>query len=117
MKKEDRQQKIEHLIKKNKITNQEGLLQALEDAGIHATQATVSRDIREMKIIKQTKPDGSSYYVLLKQDYSDPKQRIKETISDIVTDVTNVQFVNIVKTTPRNANVLAALIEDRKSVV
>lgn len=112
MKKEDRQQKIEQLIKKNKITNQDGLLQALEDEGIHATQATVSRDIREMKIIKQTKPDGSSYYVLLKQDYSDPKQRIKETISDIVTDVTNVQFVNVVKTTPRNANVLAALIDD-----
>ena len=65
-----------------------------------------------MKIIKQTEPDGSSYYVLLKQDYSDPKQRIKETISDIVTDVTNVQFVNVVKTTPRNANVLAALIDD-----
>ena len=46
MKKEDRQQKIEQLIKKNKIANQEGLLQALEDEGIHATQATVSRDIR-----------------------------------------------------------------------
>lgn len=114
MKKEDRQRKIEQLIKQQKISNQDNLIQALEDEGIHSTQATVSRDIREMKIIKQADTDGNTYYTLLKKDHSDPKQRIKETISDIVTNVTNVQFVNIVQTTPRNANVLAALIDDNE---
>lgn len=112
MKKELRQKKIAALIKKKRLFNQEGLIQALEEEGIQATQATVSRDIREMRIVKETDANGKSYYTLLRKETVDPKARIIETISEIVLDVTNVHFINIIKTTPRSANVLAALLDD-----
>ena len=58
MKKELRQAKIEQLITKQIISNQDDLLKALKKAGISATQATISRDIREMQIVKQQDGDG-----------------------------------------------------------
>ncbi len=112
MKKEVRQKKIAQLIKKHKVSNQESLLEALKDEGIQATQATVSRDIREMQIIKDTDAAGETYYTIFQNEKGDAKQKIAERINELVTEVTNVHFINVVKTTPRNANVLAALIDD-----
>ena len=97
MKKELRQAKIEQLITKQIISNQDDLLKALKKAGISATQATISRDIREMQIVKQQ--DGDGHY---------------KAIYDFVIEITQVEFVNVVKTMPRNANVLAAIIDDLK---
>lgn len=107
-----RQQKIIELIKQQRIPNQEVMIQLLAQEGIKATQATVSRDIRQIRAIKEMNPDGTQYYVLLHEDSVDPQFKITETIGDIVLEVTNVHFINIVKTTARDANVLAALIDE-----
>ena len=53
MKKVERQRKIEQLIKQNVIATQDELMRQLEANGIKATQATISRDIRELQIIKE----------------------------------------------------------------
>ena len=55
--KTQRQKKIIELIENNDIETQEELAQALQDAGYNVTQATVSRDIRELKLTK-TSTDG-----------------------------------------------------------
>lgn len=58
MKKVDRQTRIEQIINQQVITTQEELLATLRDDGIDATQATISRDIREMQIVKARDVNG-----------------------------------------------------------
>ena len=61
--KAERQAKILDLIVKKEIGTQEELTMELERAGFVATQATVSRDIREMKLTKVAMSDGKLRYV------------------------------------------------------
>ena len=112
MKKEIRQAKIEQLITQNVIATQEALLQALKESGIKATQATISRDIREMKIVKEQDGNGNIRYAIFKANSQTKEERLFLTINEIVTNITNVEFMNVVKTSARNANVLAAIIDD-----
>ena len=64
--KKDRHTIIEELIENNDVSTQEDLLRMLNAAGVNVTQATVSRDIKQMRIIKQAAPDGSYKYCLPK---------------------------------------------------
>ena len=66
-----RQAAILELIEKQSIETQGQLIEALRSAGIVSTQATVSRDIKELHIIKELAPDGSyRYAVLHKKEYA-----------------------------------------------
>ena len=59
---------ILELIEKEYISTQEDLLQKLREHGFDVTQATVSRDIRQMKLTKQVTPDGRQKYVYTTAD-------------------------------------------------
>ena len=56
--KKNRHDKIIELINNYEVETQEQLASLLKDAGYDVTQATVSRDIRQMKLTKQVTPDG-----------------------------------------------------------
>lgn len=112
MKKEMRQGKIEQLVNQQVISNQEELMQALQAIGISATQATISRDIREMQIVKQQDGNGNLRYVIFKANNQSEQDKLYKAISDAVTAITTVEFMNVIHTTPRNANVLAAILDD-----
>ncbi|KRL03176.1 arginine repressor [Liquorilactobacillus capillatus] len=114
MKKEQRQAKIEQLITQNEIATQDELMQALASMGIRATQATISRDIREMRIIKEQDTNGRVHYVVFKGDHQSEEEKLFENIHEMVTDITQVEFINIIHTLPRNANVLTAIIDNLK---
>ena len=60
--KSDRQQKITELITNNSISTQTELTNKLIEAGFDATQATISRDLQEMRVIKTMLPDGTYKY-------------------------------------------------------
>lgn len=62
-----RHSKIIDLINQYDIETQEELAPKLQEAGFAVTQATVSRDIRELKLMKIAKPDGGSKYTVLEQ--------------------------------------------------
>ena len=55
---------IAQIIEKNSVGTQEDLLALLLAAGVNVTQATVSRDIKEMRIVKHPGPDGEYKYCL-----------------------------------------------------
>ena len=57
-----RQSKILELITKYHVETQEELAELLEQAGYHVTQATISRDIRELKLTKVVSEDGKQKY-------------------------------------------------------
>lgn len=58
-----RQNKILEIIRTNEVETQDQLLQLLRDAGYSVTQATVSRDIRELQLIKGQTRDGKHRYI------------------------------------------------------
>ena len=62
-----RHSKIIDLINQYDIETQEELAAKLQEAGFAVTQATVSRDIRELKLMKIAKPDGGSRYTVMGQ--------------------------------------------------
>ena len=62
-----RHEKIRELIQQYDIDTQEELAQKLNEAGFKVTQATVSRDIRALKMTKVTGRDGKSRYAILKR--------------------------------------------------
>ena len=62
-----RQRKIKEIIKNNDISTQEELANALKKAGFNVTQATVSRDIKELRLVKIARKDNVYVYGLPKQ--------------------------------------------------
>ena len=85
--KEQRQSKILSLIQKQEIETQEDLAQALEDAGFKVTQATVSRDIRELKLTKVASKNKGQKYVAL--------ANFENQVSDKVIRVFKAGFVSM----------------------
>lgn len=61
--KKGRQEKILELITKYEIETQDELIEFLEEEGYKVTQATISRDIRDLDLVKVTMPDGAYKYV------------------------------------------------------
>ena len=62
--KKNRQAAILELVEKYDIDTQEGMLAHLKEEGFSVTQATVSRDIRELKLVKESGKDGKVRYAL-----------------------------------------------------
>ena len=60
--KSDRQKKILEIITRENIETQNQLIEALAAEGIRSTQATLSRDIRDMHLVKELSPDGGYHY-------------------------------------------------------
>ncbi|PWG01056.1 arginine repressor [Levilactobacillus bambusae] len=112
MKKNIRQSRIEQLINQYPISTQEELMQRLQDVGIQATQATISRDIREMQIVKAQDGHGHLRYTIFKSGNRSVEEHLRETINEVVVDLKRVSFINIVRTLPSNGNLLAAILDD-----
>jgi transcriptional regulator of arginine metabolism len=64
MSKQLRHAAIRELVQSHRVSNQEQLRELLETRGFDATQATLSRDIRELKLIKLHDPEGGHHYTL-----------------------------------------------------
>ena len=79
--KKERLDAICRIIQTEKIGNQEELLKQLENSGFQVTQATLSRDIKQLKVIKVH--DGDGNYVYRLPDYSALMQPVKEQIHTI----------------------------------
>ena len=64
MAKGERQAAILEIVKRNRFGSQEALREVLGEHGFEVTQATLSRDIRDLKLVKVTGADGQPYYML-----------------------------------------------------
>ena len=67
--KQNRHQKIAELVSRYEIDTQEELAEKLKEAGFSVTQATISRDIRQMNLSKLPAGNGRQKYVILKQEH------------------------------------------------
>ena len=92
-----RQAKILELIKKNNIETQEELSDYLEREGYQVTQATVSRDIRELKLTKVQSENGRQRYMVMQNQtaFSDKYIRI---LKDGYVSMDMAQNILVIKT-------------------
>lgn len=112
MNKSERQAALARIINQKPIATQEELLAALKAAGIDATQATISRDIREMQIVKAQDAKGTLRYTIFRGSEESQLERLGRSIREVCLTITRVQFLNVIKTLPSNGNLLAAIIDD-----
>ncbi|MDR0847245.1 MAG: arginine repressor [Lactobacillales bacterium] len=114
MTKKERQKLIRKLIKERDIQTQTELKEALEDLGCKATQATVSRDIRELNMVK-VKKDGSGkmVYTIISQVITTNDSVLKQSIKDYVEHIDHAGNIVVIHTLIGNANALAAQIDER----
>lgn len=114
LKKQERQAMILEILARNVIDSQEEILHRLQNAGIAVTQATVSRDIKELRIVRRPDVSGQTRYQVMADatpQVSSDSNQIEQGFSDMAVDVTPVSFMIVVKTTQGNGNRLAAMID------
>ncbi|HOL70357.1 MAG TPA: ArgR family transcriptional regulator [Bryobacteraceae bacterium] len=104
MNKSYRQGQILKLIRSRRIHTQEELAQALKEVGINATQVTLSRDIRELGLAKT--PEG---YRQITPEPAGPG--FSFLAAEFVQDIRVAQNLMVLKTSPGNANTVAAALD------
>ena len=106
----ERQAKILELIRKNDIETQSELLEELNKHGFHATQATVSRDIKELRLIKV--PDGRGEYKYAAESVpEDEKQSHSYLFSTAVTGIDYSHSLVVIKTKVGMAQAVCAALD------
>ena len=106
-----RQTKILELIKKHEIETQEDLSAYLEKEGYQVTQATVSRDIRELKLTKVSLSNGKQKYVALLETNEDLSKKYERIFRDGFISMDIAQNILVVKTVPGMAMAVAAALD------
>lgn len=109
--KSNRHAKIIEIINKKAIETQEELAEELKLAGFDVTQATVSRDIKTLKLIKTQDVTGRYRYSLIKDEKNDVVNKLTNIFKSTVIDVENVNNMVVVKTLSASANAAAELID------
>ncbi len=103
--------KIIEIIEKRDVETQEELAALLKEAGYDVTQATVSRDIRELKLSKVPTGNGRQKYVVLKQDDSHLGDKYIRVLKDGFMSMDMAQNILVLKTVPGMAMAVAAAID------
>ena len=99
--KSGRQGTILRIISEQSIETQNQLMDELKRRGIDTTQATLSRDIRELRLVKQRSADGTSRYAAAEvAPAPEMSQGLKENLRQTVTGVYACQNLVIIKTLP-----------------
>ncbi len=109
--KKNRQEKMLELITRYEIETQDELIAHLRESGFDVTQATVSRDIRELKIAKMTTGKGTYRYVLPKQVEGSAGIKFNTALVDSVITVDYACNMVVLKTYPGLANAVAVGID------
>lgn len=106
-----RQVAILDLIQKQQIETQEELAAALHTHGIHVTQATVSRDIRELHLVKVQTADGAYKYALPDKVESGMTERFIRMLAEVLLSVVASGNMLVVKTLSGSAGVAAEALD------
>ena len=109
--KASRHMKIREIISTREIETQDELVKALREAGFRVTQATVSRDIRELHLVKVPLDDGRYKYSLPPEQKFNPVHKLKRMLSDHFVHIDHTQNLVVMKCLPGTANAVGALID------
>ena len=107
-----RQNVILEIISQQNIETQNQLLEELASRGIKSTQATLSRDIKDMRLVKELGPDGTYRYAeSAKQSSDDAAIRLKKILRESVVSCSIAQNIVVVKTLPGLASAACSALD------
>lgn len=106
-----RQSKILSLIQKYEIETQEELAERLKNAGFKVTQATISRDIRELKLTKVSSKKNGQKYVALSQYQQQVSEKVIRVFKDAFVSMDCAQNILVIRTLTGMGNAVAAAID------
>lgn len=112
--KKQRHAKIVELIEKHDIETQEELADFLKEAGFYVTQATVSRDIRELQLSKIPTGNGKQKYIVLRQDDSHLVDKYIRVLKDGLLSMDMAQNILVIKTVSGMASAVAVAVDAMK---
>ncbi|MFS0780999.1 transcriptional regulator AhrC/ArgR [Bacillus sp. 1P06AnD] len=112
MNKGQRHIKIREIIAQNDVETQDDLVDELKNAGFHVTQATISRDIKELHLVKVPLTDGKYKYSLPADQRFNPLQKLKRTLMDAFVRIDSTSHLVVMKTLPGNAHAVGVLLDN-----
>lgn len=111
MKKYTRQSKILELITRKEIETQEELADGLKAMGIDVTQATISRDIKELRLVKVMAKSGKYRYATISQSQEGITDRLNKIFENSVVSIDNALNIVVIRTIPGAAQICASAID------
>ncbi|SDI31396.1 transcriptional regulator AhrC/ArgR [Natribacillus halophilus] len=111
MTKGQRHVKIREIINEQEIDTQEELVYQLQAAGFNVTQATVSRDIKELYLVKVLTTDGRYKYSLPADRRFNPEEKLRKHLFDSFVSIDYADHFIVLKTLPGNAHAIGSLID------
>ena len=110
--KSQRQAKIMEIISTRNVETQEQLLSALQQEGYRATQATISRDIKELRIVKELTSMGTYRYTTSSNEMSGSfSSRLNTIFRECVVDFDYAQNIIVIRTLPGLASAAGSAID------
>lgn len=111
-----RHSKIVELIRDNNIETQEDLLKKLKETGFKVTQATISRDIRELKLTKMSIDNGRQKYTILTSDNISVSEKFTRVFKETVISIDYAQNMIIIKTLNGMAMGVGAALDSMSNI-
>lgn len=109
--KNPRQNRILHIVRTQNISTQEELVDALKKEGLEVTQATVSRDIKELGIIKVATASGEQKYIPMNKSGEGASGRLMKVFTEAITSLELASNFVVAKTLPGMAQAAAAALD------
>lgn len=109
--KNTRHSRILEIISENIIETQDDLIESLRESGYAVTQATVSRDIKQLGLVKTATKDGGYKYTVAKNDSTGNENKLKNIMLQTITSAQYAGNMVVVKTYPGMATAAAAAVD------
>lgn len=104
--------KMRELITENDIETQDELVDQLKFLGYNVTQATVSRDIKELHLVKVPAVNGKYKYSLPADQRFNPLEKLKRLVMDAFVKIDYTSMFIVLKTLPGNAHAVGVLVDN-----
>ena len=98
------------LLREERVSSQETLRDLLAERGVEVTQATLSRDLRELQVVKVPQPDGGSAYQVA-TGRADPKPTLERLLPALFTEVEGTENLVVIKTLTGGAQPVAVALD------
>ncbi|HLR22630.1 MAG TPA: transcriptional regulator ArgR [Pseudogracilibacillus sp.] len=112
MSKLKRHLKIREIIQNNEIETQDELVNRLRDLDFNVTQATVSRDIKELHLVKVPAANDRYKYSTPNEQRTNPRHKLKRLIMEAFVSIDYANHFIVLKTLPGNAHAIGVLVDD-----
>lgn len=111
MKKKERQRLLTRFLNEHEIQKQEEFVAYLKEQGVAVTQATISRDIKELKLIKIPSTTGGYRYSLPNESQEDVSEKLNKLLQTALISVDQMEKFVVLRTLPGNASAVGNLID------